>query len=200
MPTNKSLGMDGLTVEFYRVFWNVLGPDLITLWPKSLESGVRPLLCKQTVLALLPKRGDLCDLWNWCPVSLLSTDYKVVVKVILLRLGSVLMDVVHPDQTYTVPGHTIFDNLYLVWDLLELRCRDGLSFTLLSLDQEKALDLLNQGYLLGIRLQAPVCGFSPGAVHLRGVFGQAQLYPDRAGQLRVGGVCQRCWASCILWR
>ncbi|CAM2105066.1 unnamed protein product [Caretta caretta] len=82
------------------------------------------------MLALLLKKGDLRDLPNWCPVSLLSTDYKVVAKDISLRLGSVLADVVHPDQTYTVPGRTIFDNLYLVWDLLELACRDGLSFAL----------------------------------------------------------------------
>ncbi|CAM4518974.1 unnamed protein product [Lepidochelys kempii] len=31
MPTNKSPGMDGLTVEFYRMFWDVLGPDLVTV-------------------------------------------------------------------------------------------------------------------------------------------------------------------------
>nr|XP_042702031.1 uncharacterized protein LOC101937174 [Chrysemys picta bellii] len=40
---------------------------------------------------------------------------------ISLRLRSLLADVVHPDQTYTIPGRTIFDNLYLVRDLLELR-------------------------------------------------------------------------------
>ncbi|CAM2100772.1 unnamed protein product [Caretta caretta] len=57
-----------------------------------------------SVLALLPKKGDLHDLRNWCPVSLLSTDYKVIAKAILLRLGSVLADVVHPDQTYTIPA------------------------------------------------------------------------------------------------
>ncbi|CAM2100059.1 unnamed protein product [Caretta caretta] len=62
--------------------------------------------------------------------------------------GSLLADVIHPDQTYTVPGRTIFDNLYLGRDLLELGCRDGLSFTLLSLDQEKALDRVDHGYLL----------------------------------------------------
>ncbi|CAM2100630.1 unnamed protein product [Caretta caretta] len=32
MPTNKSPGMDGLTVEFYRAFWDILGPDLVTVW------------------------------------------------------------------------------------------------------------------------------------------------------------------------
>ncbi|CAM2106109.1 unnamed protein product [Caretta caretta] len=148
MPTNKSPGMDRLTVEFYLVFWNVLGPDLVTVWAESLQNGVLPLSCRRAVLALLTKKGDLCDLRNLCPVSLLSTDYKVVAKAISLRLGSVLADVIHPDQTYTVPGRTIFDNLYLVRDLLELRCRDGLSFALLSLDQEKAFNRVDHGFLL----------------------------------------------------
>ncbi|CAM2095778.1 unnamed protein product [Caretta caretta] len=46
MPTNKSPGMDGLTVEFYRVFWDVLGPDLVTVSAESLQSGVLPLSCR----------------------------------------------------------------------------------------------------------------------------------------------------------
>ncbi|CAM4598561.1 unnamed protein product [Lepidochelys olivacea] len=148
MPTNKSPGMDGLTVEFYRAFWDILGPDLVTVWAESLQSGALPLSCRRAVLALLPKKGDLRDLRNWRPLSLLSTDYKIVAKAISLRLGSVMADVIHPDQTYTVPGRSIFDNLFLVRDLLELGRRDGLSFALLSLDQEKAFDRVDHGYLL----------------------------------------------------
>ncbi|CAM2097000.1 unnamed protein product [Caretta caretta] len=158
MPTNKSPGMDGLTVEFYRAFWDILGPDLVTVWAESLQSGVLPLSCRRAVLALLPKKGDLRDLRNWHPVSLLSMDYKIVAKAISLRLGSVMADVIHPDQTYTVPGRSIFDNLLLVQDLLELGRRDGLSFALLSLDQEKAFDRVDHGYLLST-LQA--FGFGP---------------------------------------
>ncbi|CAM4546103.1 unnamed protein product, partial [Lepidochelys olivacea] len=158
MPTNKSPGMDGLTVEFYRAFWDILGPDLVTVWAESLQSGVLPLSCRRVVLTLLPKKGDLHDLRNWRPVSLLSTDYKIVAKAISLRLGSVMADVIHPDQTYTVPGRSIFDNLFLVRDLLELGRRDGLSFALLSLDQEKAFDRVDHGYLLST-LQA--FGFGP---------------------------------------
>ncbi|CAM2111996.1 unnamed protein product [Caretta caretta] len=148
MLTNKSPGMDGLTVEFYHVFWDVLSPDLVTVWAESLQSRVLPLSCRRAVLALLPKKGDLRDLQNWCSVSLLSTDYKIIVKVILLQLGSVLADVIHPDQTYTVLDRSIFDNLFLVRDLLELGRKDGLLFALLSLDQEKAFDRVDHGYLL----------------------------------------------------
>ncbi|CAM2118623.1 unnamed protein product [Caretta caretta] len=158
MPLSKSPGMDRLTVEFYRTFWDILGPDLATVWAESLQGGVLPLSCRRAVLILLPKKGDLHDLQNWHPVSLLTTDYKIVAKAISLRLGSVMADMTHPDQTYTVLGCSIFDNLFLVRDLLELRRRDGLSFALLSLDQEKAFNRVDHGYLLGT-LQ--VFGFGP---------------------------------------
>ncbi|CAM5157430.1 unnamed protein product, partial [Eretmochelys imbricata] len=69
-----------------------------------------------------------------------------------------MADVIHPDQTYTVPGRSIFDNLFLVRDLLELGHRDSLSFALLSLDQEKAFDRVDHEYLLST-LQA--FGFGP---------------------------------------
>ncbi|CAM4686555.1 unnamed protein product [Caretta caretta] len=46
MPTNKSPGMDGLTMEFYHVFWDVLGPDLVTVWAESLQRRVLPLSCR----------------------------------------------------------------------------------------------------------------------------------------------------------
>ncbi|CAM2106943.1 unnamed protein product [Caretta caretta] len=45
MPTNKSPGMDGLTVEFYRAFWDIFGPDLATVWAESFQGGVFPLFC-----------------------------------------------------------------------------------------------------------------------------------------------------------
>ncbi|CAM2111600.1 unnamed protein product [Caretta caretta] len=198
MPTNKSPGMDGLTVEFYRVFWDVLGPDLVTVWAESLQSGVLPLSCRRAVLALLPKKGNLRDLRNWRPVSLLSetTDYKIIAKAISLRLGSVLADVIHPDQTYTVPDRSIFDNLFLVRDLLELGSRDGLSFTLLSLDQEKAFNRVDHGYLLST-LQA--FGFGPQFVgFLRVLYTSAECLVKLNWTLTESGAYSR--ASCMLWR
>ncbi|CAM2097414.1 unnamed protein product [Caretta caretta] len=98
------------------------------------------------MLSLLPKKGDLHKLRTWRPISLLSTDYKVIVKAISLRLESVLMDVIHPDQTYMIPDRTIFINLYQVQDLLHLVSWDGQLLTLLSLNQEKVSD---HGYLGG---------------------------------------------------
>ncbi|CAM2106092.1 unnamed protein product [Caretta caretta] len=120
MPTNKSVGMDRLIVELFHVFLDILNQDLVTIWAESLGSRVLPLSCRQAVLTLLPKKGDLCGFRNWRPTLLLRMDYKVVAKAISLWLASVLADMVHPDHTYTVLGCTIFNNLYLFWDPLEL--------------------------------------------------------------------------------
>lgn len=74
------------------------------------------LLLKSTVLlASHQKFGVIVNL-----------DYKVTVKVIALQLKSMLVNVSHPYQIYTIPALTIFDNQYLAQDLLHLACRVGL--------------------------------------------------------------------------
>ncbi|CAM2119817.1 unnamed protein product [Caretta caretta] len=162
---DNSLLEDVGFVASFREFWLAWHgrADRVVLLHVLAHSRTRPCLCLGRVLReqgllsvmqagcahLVSEEGGIRVLQNWRPVSLLSMDYKDVAKAILLRLRSVLADVVHPNQTYTVPGCSIFDNLYLVRDLLECGCRDGLSFAFLSLDQEKAFNRVNHGYLLG---------------------------------------------------
>ncbi|CAM4553463.1 unnamed protein product, partial [Caretta caretta] len=153
IPLTDPVEMCGRARDFYT---SLFSPDPTdpgacrVLWEElpTVSLGDRDRLELPLTLAEFSK-GDLRDLRNWRPISLLSSDYKIIAKAISLQLGSVMADVIHPDQTYTVPCRSIFDNLFLVRDLLELRRRDGLSFALLSLHQEKAFDRVDHGYLLG---------------------------------------------------
>ena len=52
------------------------------------------------MITLLPNKGNLQNLKNWRPVSLLCRDYKVLLKALALRLREVMAEVVHVDQTY----------------------------------------------------------------------------------------------------
>ena len=65
-------------------------------------------------MTLLPKKGDLQELKNWRPVSLLCTDYKILSKALALRLREVMVSIIHPDQTYCVPGRLISDKVTLI--------------------------------------------------------------------------------------
>ncbi|CAM2113136.1 unnamed protein product [Caretta caretta] len=138
--------MEGLVVNLVNVYGPTSGPERLQFYQQV--SAFLSALDSHECLVL---GGDF-------NTTLEDTDYKIVAKAISLRLGSVLADVIHPDQTYTVPDHSIFDNLFMVRDLLELGHRDSLSFALMSLDQEKAFDRVDHGYLLST-LQA--FGFGP---------------------------------------
>ncbi|MGH0162989.1 UNVERIFIED_CONTAM: hypothetical protein FKN15_061389 [Acipenser sinensis] len=55
--------------------------------------------------------------------------------------------VVHSDKTYCVPKGSIFDNLFLIRDLFNVSKLFNLDFGLVSLDQEKAFDRVDHGFL-----------------------------------------------------
>ena len=55
--SGRSPGLDGLSGEFYKAFWSLLGPDLHTVLQESVEQGNLPLSCRRAVLSLLPKKG-----------------------------------------------------------------------------------------------------------------------------------------------
>ena len=148
LSLNKSPGPDGFTLEFYLKFWHLLAPLLCRLYnfcfteeclPESLQTSVTRLIFK--------KRGDVKDLKNWRPISLLNTDYKILSKVITLRLSRVLGSLVDPDQTCSVPGRSITSNVTLLRDVLDYIERTNESGILVSLDQEKAFDRVNHSFL-----------------------------------------------------
>ncbi|XP_072896886.1 von Willebrand factor A domain-containing protein 7-like [Hemitrygon akajei] len=148
LQRGKSRGLDGLSVEFYQAFWGVLGVDYSLVPGESLATGEMPLSWRRAVVVLLPKKGDLRLLKNWRPVSLLCADYNFFARAMANRLGSVLRQVIHPDQSYTVPGRSIQDNVHLVRDLIHLQQETGSPAAFLSLDQEKAFDWVDHSFLV----------------------------------------------------
>ena len=88
------------------------------------------------------------DLKNWRPISLLNVDYKICSKAITLRLAKVLDSIIDPDQTCSVPGRTISNNLVLLRDTLEYITQTDETGILVSLDQEKAFDRVNRMFLM----------------------------------------------------
>ncbi|KAK3550483.1 hypothetical protein QTP86_030724 [Hemibagrus guttatus] len=120
MENGRASGIDGLSAEFYKAFWAVIGQDVLDVLRDSIRRGELPLSCRRAVLTLLTKKGDLTHLKNWRPVSLLCTDRKLLSKALASRLTKVMERLIHQDQTYCVPDRSIFDNVYLIRDILDV--------------------------------------------------------------------------------
>lgn len=179
MDGGKSPGIDGLPVEFYKTLWHGLGQDLLEVFNESFRDLTLPLSCRRAVITLLPKKGDLTDIKNWRPVSLLCTDYKILSKALANRLKYVMDEVLHVSQTYCVPGRSIIDNVSLVRDVLEVSGSSGTDFGLISLDQEKAFDRVEHMYLWKV---LEVFGLDPSFIAMFKV-----LYCDIQSVLKING-------------
>ena len=148
MARGKTPGSDGFPMEFYLRFWSSLGADLVRVLNVAYEAGQLSTSQRRGLIIVLYKKNDRLETKNWRPISLLNVDYKVATRAISGRLLAVIGSVVGPDQTCGVPGRTISENLFLIRDLIEYAEQEDLPVALLSLDQEKAFDRVDWGFLL----------------------------------------------------
>lgn len=88
-------------------------------------------------------------------------------------------EIVHVDQTYYVPGRSIFDNVSLVRDTLDVCGMQGKKLGLLLLDQEKAFDRVEHNFLWKV-LEA--FGFNTGFIAMLKV-----MYSDIESLLKING-------------
>ena len=136
---NKSPGNDGLTVEFYKTFWNAIGNLLVDSLNYLYECGELSNSQKQAVITLIQKKGkDKRNICNWRPISLINVDTKIGSKAIATRLQKVLGEIIHFNQNAYVKGRTILDAVRTIDDILEYTERKNFSGLLVAIDFHKA--------------------------------------------------------------
>ena len=161
MARNKAPGLDGLPMEFYLRFWDVVGSDLVSVLNECSSSGFLSLSQRRGIITLSFKKGDRLDPKNWRPISLLNVDYKLASRAIAGRLLRVIHLVVSRDQTCGVPGRFIGENVALLRDVVSYTESSGTPVAILSLDQEKAFDRVDWGFM---RSTLVTMGFGPSFV------------------------------------
>ena len=144
LQTGKSPGSDGLPIEFYSAFWDILCDPLLSVLNDSFRVGSLCASQREALLRLVHKRDDKRLVKNW-PISLLNSDYKLASKIITERLKRVMPSIVHSDQTC---GRSIFSNLHLIRDTLDMINKTDESGILVTLDQMKAFDRVDHEFLM----------------------------------------------------
>lgn len=102
------------------------------------------------MITLLPKKGELNNIQNWRPISVLTTDYKILAKALSIRLSEVMNSIVGTEQAYSVPERTIYDNLHIHRDVIRYANHENLPLAILNLDQRAAFDEVNHHYLFHV--------------------------------------------------
>ena len=144
MNNNKSPGLDGFTVEFFKFFWVDIGQFTLRSLNFGYRTGSLSITQKQGIITCIPKPNKpRINLKKWRPISLLNVTYKLVSAVISNRLKTVLDKVIHENQKGFIAGRFLGENVRLIYDVLFESKKQNIPGLLLSIDFEKAFDTVS---------------------------------------------------------
>ena len=148
MQNNKAPGSDGLTTEFFKFFWSDLNALLINSFNYGFTKGELSIDQRRGIITLTPKKEkDRYYLKNWRPIALLNTDYKILAKLLAIRLKKVMDNLIDHDQTGYLKGRYIGENIRTVADIMYYLENNNLSGAILQIDFEKAFDSINWAFI-----------------------------------------------------
>ncbi|KAG7556714.1 Ribonuclease H domain [Arabidopsis suecica] len=115
---DRAPGFDGFTAAFYQQFWDLISSDVCSMVRHFFESDKMDHQINQTQICLIPKTEDAKHMADYRPISLCTVSYKIISKIMIMRLKQCLGFVISDSQAAFVPGRNITDNILVAHELL----------------------------------------------------------------------------------
>ncbi|UYV77408.1 hypothetical protein LAZ67_15000910 [Cordylochernes scorpioides] len=180
LPNGRASGWDGLPCEFVKAFEDFFAEVLWQVFEASRLRGALPPSSRRSKVFLLPKVHGGPGLQAFRPISLPTTDYRVLSGVLMARLRRHLPDLVPQCQTYAVPGRSSSWNIARVSDEAAGASRYDTPLAVISLDLKSAFDTLSRSYLFALLEKLGLPSTFLGWI--------AVLYGEADASIRVGDV------------
>ncbi|XP_028757951.1 uncharacterized protein LOC114717017 [Neltuma alba] len=142
MAPLKSPGADGLHALFFQSQWDITGETVFNEIRRIFEGGRTDPTLNRTLIALIPKTENAQTLKDFQPISLCTTFYKILTKIISKRLQSIMPLLTLPYQSSFIKGRSIIDNIIIAQEAIHsMRRKSGKSgWMAIKVDLEKAFD------------------------------------------------------------
>lgn len=142
MKNNKAPGEDGIVIESVKLGGETLLKSIKDLFNLCLEDGIIPSQWNNAEMILLHKKGDITELENYRPISLLCHLYKLLTKIIAKRLEGKLDFYQSREQAGSRKGYGTNDHLQAIKILIEKSVEYNRPLVLVFIDFHKAFDTI----------------------------------------------------------
>ena len=115
---DKAPGPDGFSASFFHSNWSTIGPALISEVQAVFRTGSLPPVTNVTYVRLIPKITGAKLVSDYHRIALCNVSYKVITKILSLRLKPILQDIISETQSAFVPGRAISDNVLIMHEIL----------------------------------------------------------------------------------
>ena len=143
-------GQDGIGNGFLKKFWVWFRVPLLKYTNFCLDRGSLSQSFLTAAIKLIPKKGDVTQIKNWRPISLLNCTYKIISKTVNNRLKKVTDIITSRAQKGFTNSRYIQEVLINVIHSIE-HCKGGnIPAFVLSLDQRKAFDSVRHDFMMEV--------------------------------------------------
>ncbi|XP_026397119.1 uncharacterized protein LOC113291845 [Papaver somniferum] len=150
--TISTTGPDGFLPGFYQSQWSVVKDDICKVVQAFFHSGFLLKKLNSTRVTLIPRVNSAQKPEDFRPITLCNTIYKIISKVIALRIKKDMVNIISPMQSAYVPRRLISENICLVQELVQaMKKKKGRTGHLaLNMDISKAYDRLEWKFLMNV--------------------------------------------------
>ncbi|KAH0695796.1 hypothetical protein KY289_013278 [Solanum tuberosum] len=141
MSPNSASGPDGFGGKFYQSCWEIIKVDLLLAIQSYFNGHIMPKFMSHACLVLLPKIEHPNNFSEFRPISLSNFTYKIISKILCLRLAPILPNLISENQSGFVKGRSISENIMLAQEITHYikKPQEG-DNVVIKLDMAKAND------------------------------------------------------------
>ena len=115
---DKASGPDRFSASFFQSHWATISSTIVAEVQNFFESGTMSPSINTTHVRLIPKGQGPKFVSDYRPIALYKVYYKIISKILSLRLRPILGHIVSENQSALLPGRAITDNVLITHEML----------------------------------------------------------------------------------